>query len=81
MRGVFEKVKASTQYLIAYEIETFNYLSVCMDSVFLCTLPYELQDENRDAGALYHRQHCEQGFGCQLAGAVYISLRADGYIP
>ena len=39
-----------------------------------------LQDENRDAGALYHRQHCEQGFGCQLAGAVYISLRADGYI-
>lgn len=42
MRGVFEKVKASTQYLIAYEIETFNYLSVCMDSVFLNVASDEL---------------------------------------
>ena len=59
MRGVFEKVKASTQYLIAYEIETFNYLSVRLDSVFLNVVSDELQDENRDAGALYHRQHRE----------------------
>ena len=42
MRGVFEKVKASAQYLIAYEIETFNYLSVCMDSVFLNVVSDEL---------------------------------------
>lgn len=72
MRGVFEKVKASTQYLIAYEIETFNYLPVCMDSVFLCTLPYELQDENRDAGTLYNGPNKEQKFGCLLARAIYL---------
>lgn len=42
MRGVFEKVKASTQYLIAYEIQTFNYLSVCMDSVFFNVASDEL---------------------------------------
>lgn len=42
MQGVFEKVKASTQYHIAYEIETFNYLSVCLDSVFLNVVSDEL---------------------------------------
>ena len=42
MQGVFEKIKASTQYLIAYEIETFNYLFVRLDSVFLNVAPDEL---------------------------------------
>ena len=81
MRGVFEKVQASLKHIIAYEDKTLDHLSAGMGSLFLCALPYELQDENRDAGALYHRQHREQGLGCQLAGAVYLCLRTDGYIP
>ena len=78
MRGVFEKVQASLKHIIAYEDKTLDHLSAGMGSLFLCALFDELQDENRDAGALYHRQHREQGLGCQVAGAVYLCLRADG---
>ena len=46
MRGVFEEVQASTQYLIAYENDkTFYFLLAGVGGVFLVALLDELQDE------------------------------------
>ena len=45
MRGVFEEVQASTQYLIAYENKTLDNLSVRLGGVLLVALSDELQDE------------------------------------
>ena len=78
MRGVFEKVQASLKHIIAYEKNRFYHPCAYRIGFYIVSLPDELQDEDRDTGALYHGQHREQGLGCQLAGAVYLCLRTDG---